>query len=214
MTFLDRLDDLMAEKNLSRSKLAKVSGVPYTTIDGFYKKGYENAKLSTIRKLATALDVSIDDLVVGKPQAEIDDLEVPDEILDSLEREEIERKSGRADARKDMIKTHGTKSATHFLDNLDDKVVFMYYKAFDNNMNAVAASRLVRRIEKSTPADAGFLTLLVESFVNANEDAQKIVQLALAPFLPQEYRMMGYSLKDKDSLIHPFGAADDLDAMF
>lgn len=66
MTFLDRLDTLMREKGLSKSRLAQVSGVPYTTIDGFYKKGYENTKLSTIRKLAAALDVCIDDLVVSE----------------------------------------------------------------------------------------------------------------------------------------------------
>lgn len=63
MTFLEKLDLLMSELNLNKMRLSQLSGVPYTTIDGFYKKGYENAKISTIRKLAKALDVSLDYLI-------------------------------------------------------------------------------------------------------------------------------------------------------
>ena len=36
--FLDILNELMAEKGINKSILSKESGVPYTTIDGFYKK--------------------------------------------------------------------------------------------------------------------------------------------------------------------------------
>ena len=60
MNFLEKLDYLMKKKGLNKSKLSKLSGVPYTTIDGFYKKGYENTKISTIQKIALALDVSLD----------------------------------------------------------------------------------------------------------------------------------------------------------
>lgn len=60
MTFLQKLDLLMAERHLNKPRLAELSGVPYTTIDGFYKKGYSNAKLSTVRKIAKALDTSLD----------------------------------------------------------------------------------------------------------------------------------------------------------
>ena len=67
MTFLERLDSLMAEKSLTRASLARLSDVPYTTIDGFYKKGYENAKISTIRKIAHALGVSLDYLIEEEP---------------------------------------------------------------------------------------------------------------------------------------------------
>ena len=34
--------------------------MPYTTIDGFYKKGSENAKLSTLKKLCSYFDCSLD----------------------------------------------------------------------------------------------------------------------------------------------------------
>lgn len=66
MNLLEKLDLLMKEKSLNKSTLSKVSGIPYTTIDGFYKKGYQNTKLSTIWKLADALDVSIDYLIDEK----------------------------------------------------------------------------------------------------------------------------------------------------
>ena len=64
MDFLEKLNYLMKKKSLNKHKLSQISDVPYTTIDGFYKKGYENTKLSTIRKLAYALDVSLDYLIV------------------------------------------------------------------------------------------------------------------------------------------------------
>lgn len=60
MNFLDKLEMLMAQKNLNRATLAAKSGVPYTTIDSLWKRGYENIKLSTLRKLAAALNVTLD----------------------------------------------------------------------------------------------------------------------------------------------------------
>ena len=63
MTFLDKLDMLMANQGLNKRKLSILSGVAYTTIDGFYKRGYENAQLSNLRKIAKALNTSLDFLV-------------------------------------------------------------------------------------------------------------------------------------------------------
>lgn len=63
MNFLEKLDYLMNLKNINKSTLAKESGVPYTTIDAFYKKGYENAKISTIKKLCTYFGVTLDYLI-------------------------------------------------------------------------------------------------------------------------------------------------------
>lgn len=68
MTFLDRLDLLMATLGLNKSKLSQLSGVPYTTIDAFYKKGYQNAKISTLRKIAATLGVSLDYLIVDETE--------------------------------------------------------------------------------------------------------------------------------------------------
>lgn len=70
MDFLDRLRHLAAEKGYENNmQLSKASGVPYTTLDGFYRTGYENAKLSTLKKLADCLECSLEYLVNGNPSA-------------------------------------------------------------------------------------------------------------------------------------------------
>lgn len=71
MGLTDKLDLLMKERNINKADLARESGVPYTTIDGFYKKGSDNAKLSTLKKLCTyfncTLDYLADDSVHEQP---------------------------------------------------------------------------------------------------------------------------------------------------
>lgn len=61
--FLKKLDYLMEQKAINRHTLAAQAGIPYTTIVGLYKKGYENVKLTTLKALASYFDVSIDFLV-------------------------------------------------------------------------------------------------------------------------------------------------------
>jgi hypothetical protein len=63
MNFLEKLDYLIRIRGINKSVLSKESGVPYTTIDGFYKKGYEKAKLPTIQKIANYFDVTLDYLM-------------------------------------------------------------------------------------------------------------------------------------------------------
>ena len=63
MSFIDKLNYLMDKKHINKATLAKESGIPYTTIDGFYKKGSENIKLSTLKKLADYFNCSLDYLV-------------------------------------------------------------------------------------------------------------------------------------------------------
>ena len=66
MSFTDKLDALMAEKGINKSILSKESGIPYTTIAGFYSKGTDNVKLSTLKKLSSYLGCSIDYLADDK----------------------------------------------------------------------------------------------------------------------------------------------------
>lgn len=61
--FLNRLESLMQEKGINKHILAKESGIPYTTVDGWYKKGYENIRLSTLQKLSNYFGVSLDALI-------------------------------------------------------------------------------------------------------------------------------------------------------
>lgn len=91
MGLTDKLDLLMKEKNINKAELARESGVPYTTIDGFYKKGSDNAKLSTLKKICTyfgcTLDYLADDRVEEQPQtiaAHFDGSEYTAEELDEI----------------------------------------------------------------------------------------------------------------------------------
>lgn len=72
--FLDILNELMAEKGINKNVLSKESGVPYTTIDGFYKKGCDNIKLSTLEKIADYFGVTIDYLL-GKTEKSADNVD-------------------------------------------------------------------------------------------------------------------------------------------
>lgn len=65
MDFLQKLDFMMERYSLNKRTLSQNSGIPYTTIDGWYKKGYEGMKISTLRTLSgyfnTVLDFWIQD---------------------------------------------------------------------------------------------------------------------------------------------------------
>lgn len=63
MNFIEKLDMLMEKRGMRRSDLARGSGLPYTTIDGLFKKGADNLKLQTLRSIADYFGVSIDYLV-------------------------------------------------------------------------------------------------------------------------------------------------------
>lgn len=67
LDFLEKLDYLMEEKNLNKNTLSKACGIPYTTIDGWYKKGYEGLKLVTLKKLADFFGTSLDYWVENDP---------------------------------------------------------------------------------------------------------------------------------------------------
>ena len=60
MIFTKKLDFLMRERRITRGKLARETGIPYTTVVGFYDKGYENIKLSNLKKLASYFSVPIE----------------------------------------------------------------------------------------------------------------------------------------------------------
>ena len=60
MDFLEKLNYLMEKNHLNKSTLSKACNIPYTTIDGWYKKGYEGLKLTTLRKLADYFGTSLD----------------------------------------------------------------------------------------------------------------------------------------------------------
>ena len=66
MGFTEKLDLLMKEKKINKAELSRESGIPYTTIDGFYKKGSENIKLTTLKKLSNYFGCTLDYLVLDE----------------------------------------------------------------------------------------------------------------------------------------------------
>lgn len=60
MNFLEKLDFLMNKYGLNKRTLSQKSQIPYTTIDGWYKKGYEGLKLTTLRKLNDFFNTALD----------------------------------------------------------------------------------------------------------------------------------------------------------
>ena len=68
MTLLEKIDCLMSEKKLNKRKLSIEADIPYTTVDGWYKRGYENISLSTFKKLCRFFDVSMDSMAYDDMQ--------------------------------------------------------------------------------------------------------------------------------------------------
>lgn len=60
MDFLQKLDFMMEKYSLNKRTLSKNSGIPYTTIDGWYKKGYEGMQLKTLRALSDYFNTVVD----------------------------------------------------------------------------------------------------------------------------------------------------------
>lgn len=60
MDFLEKLDLLMKRDNYNKNTLSKASNIPYTTIDNWYKRGYDNLQLPTLKKLCSFFHTSLD----------------------------------------------------------------------------------------------------------------------------------------------------------
>ena len=81
MNILEKIDFLMKRNGIkNRAELSELSGIPYSTITGFYAKGYDRMKLSTLKTLADCLGVTIDYLgrdEITDPNYSLTALEVP-----------------------------------------------------------------------------------------------------------------------------------------
>lgn len=62
MSVVERLTAYMNTHGYRKSDIARLSDIPYTTIDGLFKKGDENIKLSTLKKLAKLIGCTLDEL--------------------------------------------------------------------------------------------------------------------------------------------------------
>ena len=78
MNFLEKLDMLMEDRGLNKSKLSTGSGIPYTTITSLYEKGYQNMRLGTLRKLSTFFGCSIDYLTTEHEDPDVQPADMSD----------------------------------------------------------------------------------------------------------------------------------------
>ena len=62
MPVSDFLKEYMLKNGYTKADISRMSNIPYTTIDGLFKKGDENTKLSTLKKLAELIGCTIDDM--------------------------------------------------------------------------------------------------------------------------------------------------------
>ena len=74
MTLLERLDALKAKTGDTNASLSRGTGIPYTTIDSFYKIGYKNIRLPNLQAIAKYFGVTLDYLVYGDEEEDCSEL--------------------------------------------------------------------------------------------------------------------------------------------
>ena len=67
MSITKQLDKFMEIHKYKKTDISKLAKIPYSTIDGLYKKGDENIKLTTLLKLRKLLNCTLDELVGLQP---------------------------------------------------------------------------------------------------------------------------------------------------
>ena len=72
--FLVNLDKLIENEGISKNEFSKKVGIAPSTISSWYNKGYENISLKTLIKLSEYFDISLDELIFGKPKSESKEL--------------------------------------------------------------------------------------------------------------------------------------------
>ena len=66
MSFSQKVTQLLKENKMTKSSLAKEAGIPYTTLDSMMKRETDTARLTAILRIASALGVSVEELVLDE----------------------------------------------------------------------------------------------------------------------------------------------------
>lgn len=77
MNLLEKIDYLIKENDLNKRKLSINANIPYSTVDGFYKQGFENIRLTTFRKLCDYFGVTMDSMAHDEKDIEYTSDEAP-----------------------------------------------------------------------------------------------------------------------------------------
>lgn len=65
MNFLERVDMLLNERGINKNQLSALTGIPVSTVYGWYKKGFGSITLPTLLKLSEFFNCSMEYLVNG-----------------------------------------------------------------------------------------------------------------------------------------------------
>ena len=65
MNLLENLTELMQQKNINRSELAREIGIAPSTVNSWYNRSYENISLKTLLKLSSFFNKTIEEIVHG-----------------------------------------------------------------------------------------------------------------------------------------------------
>ena len=66
MSFSQKVTQLLKENGMTKAALAKEAGIPYTTLDSMLKRETDTARLATVFRMAKALGVSVEELVLDE----------------------------------------------------------------------------------------------------------------------------------------------------
>lgn len=65
MNLLENLTELMKQKNINRTELAREIGIAPSTINSWYNRSCDNISLQTLLKLSGYFEISMEELVHG-----------------------------------------------------------------------------------------------------------------------------------------------------
>lgn len=154
MDFLEKLNYLMDKKKLNKSSLSKACDIPYTTIDGWYKKGYEGLKLTTLKKLAKFFGTSLDFWASDQP---FDSIDADDEV-----KQLVKQYSMLNDKDRNLIKS--------MVNSLSEKSINLEIK--DKKVNKDNQKTIVNDISENTE----LIELTEEQHKKAREEAKKLLE--------------------------------------
>ena len=102
MPVSDFLKEYMLKNGYTKADISRMSNIPYTTIDGLFKKGDENTKLSTLKKLAELIGCTIDDMAYND-SSEKSNTEAPSVPLTQQEETHIKKYRQLSDVRRYVV---------------------------------------------------------------------------------------------------------------
>jgi hypothetical protein len=124
----------MESNGENNSTLAKRSGIPYTTIDGLFKRGWEKAQISTIQKICDFYNVSLDYMIYGADKLS-EEAQMIAAKYDNLDAAGKETAEAVINLQMNRMESYGRCETLHkakripIFDTAEDSVVFAKYHA-------------------------------------------------------------------------------------